>query len=44
MSCVNDIPVSAINIATETREYTIRAQVCNVMLCYVMLWQDGRIM
>ena len=32
VSCVNDIPVSAINIATETREDTILAQVCEYVM------------
>ena len=30
--CVNDIPVSAINIATETRKNTIIAQVCEYVV------------
>ena len=33
VSCVNDIPVSAIDIATETRKDTIIAQVCEYV-CY----------
>ena len=32
VSCVNDIPVSAINIATETRKDTILAQVCEYVM------------
>ena len=31
-SCVDDIPVSANNIATETRKYTIIAQVCEYVM------------
>ena len=30
--CVNDIPVGAINIATETRKDTILAQVCDYVM------------
>ena len=32
MSCVNDIHVSVINIATETRKDTILAQVCEYVM------------
>ena len=32
VSCVNDIPVSAINIATQTRKATILAQVCEYVM------------
>ena len=32
VSCVNDIPLSAINIATETRNDTILAQVCGYVM------------
>ena len=32
MQCVNYIPVSAINIVTETRKGTILAQVCEYVM------------